>query len=186
MSLGILVEGQSDRTTIPKLLEGLRQTVRAVRVVPQGRMLNVNTMTNHIDVVTRSHRLSRVLIFIDSEGVDPDHTSEQTRRTERELNNRFPRLPINYIVVDHSIEGWLACDQSAVLQVVGGSRQLYLINDPEAHPRPARLLERLFRANGKEFRKTTHNQAIAALVDPKVIMRKSPTFKRLVSLLRRH
>lgn len=150
-------------------------------------MLDASAMVPHIEALTRAHsRLTRIFIFRDSEGIDPAETFKRTRRPERKLNSTFTRPPIKYVIVDHSLEGWLACDQSAVLQVVGGSRQLYLINDPEAHPRPARLLDRLFRANGKEFRKTTHNQAIAALVDPKVIMRKSPTFKRLVSLLRRH
>lgn len=185
MSLGVFVEGPSDRDAIRILLAKLGQTVRHVSVVRQGRMLNVDTMASQIESAVRSSpRLSRVLIFRDSEGVDPEETYEKSRGPERELNQLFTRFPINYIIVDHSIEGWLAWDIEAVHQVIGGGKYLSLISNPEANRHPATLLSRIFRANGRDFNKATHNHVLAELADTDLIFQKSPTFARLVQLLR--
>ena len=50
----------------------------------------------------------------DSEGVAPEETYDLMRPAERELRRRFPELGIDYVVVDHSIEGWLLCDARGV------------------------------------------------------------------------
>ncbi|MCH8089411.1 MAG: DUF4276 family protein [Chloroflexi bacterium] len=185
MSLAVFVEGPSDRNPIRTLLEKLGQVVRHVGVVRQGRMLNVDAMASQIEIVAHARRrLSRVLIFRDSEGIDPEETYQRSRGPERELNQLFTRFPINYIIVDHSIEGWLAWDVDAVRRVVGGGKYLSLIRNLEANPHPANLLGRVFRANGPDFDKSTHNQVLAELADIRLIARNSPTFGRLVKILR--
>lgn len=185
MSLGVIVEGPSDRKPIRTLLEKLGRTVSGVRVVRQGDMLNVPKMATYIDLLAQPrHRFDRIFIFRDSEGVDPNDTYEATREAERSLSSMFSRPEIRYVIVDHSIEGWLASDHDAVRQVLGGKREISRLNNADVHQRPADLLARVFRANRRSFDKNVHNQQIAELADTSVIAQKSPTFTRLVDLLR--
>ena len=76
MSLGVFVEGPSDKQTIPILIRKLGYRVRVhVRVVPQGDMLDVQVMRRHVEALQATQRqLKRILVFRDSEGVDVEET----------------------------------------------------------------------------------------------------------------
>ena len=89
-----------------------------------------------------------------------------------------------YIVVDHSLEGWLACDADALRKVLGRQAVLSIKGNPEDHQRPAELMHRIFRDNRKGFVKTVHNEKIAEFVKPQNILEKSPTFRRFASTLK--
>ena len=187
MSLGIFVEGPSDRQTLPSLLHKLGQRRIEVRLVKSGKMLNADAMEPHIRALIGTQRgLRRILIFRDSECTGPEETIALAREPEAELNSRIGRPPISYVIVDHSIEGWLACDKSAVFELVGGTRKHSLLNNPEADCRPAQLLTKFFDANHVRggFKKTTHNPKIAEQVNTTTIALKSPTFRQLTELLR--
>lgn len=184
MSLGIFVEGPSDRTTIPILLGKMTQETVHVRIVAQGDMLNVDEMSRQIVALKQTQPdVNKVFVFRDSEGTDPDVTYKQTLAPRAELSDKYPSLKIEYIIVDHSLEGWLLCDLVAVKQVLGSNAKVRIHGNPDNNPRPAKLLERVFKANGKEYRKTTHNQRIATLVTPKTVRASSPTFDRLINLV---
>ena len=162
IALGIFVEGPSDREPHKHLLRKLGHASIQTRVVPQGNMLDTDTMQRHIEAVLLLHQdISHVLVLRDSEGVAPEGTYELMRPAERELRARFPDLGIDYVVVDHSIEGWLLCDAEALRVVLGTRARINVPGNPDQNPRPADLMKGIFRANGKEFRKTTHNPAIA-------------------------
>ena len=88
---------------------------------------------------------------------DPNETLRRTEPVAAELNRISGRASVSYIVVDHSLEGWLACDEQALRAVLGRSARIRIRGNPEDDPRPARLLERIFRANKKDFVKTVHN-----------------------------
>ena len=184
MSLGIFVEGPSDKQTIPILIQKLdyRASIHT-RIVPQGNMLNVSRMSKHISALIRDQApLQRIVVFIDSEGVAPEQTMRRTQPTSRQLN-RESRVPVEYVVVDHSIEGWLACDTDALRHVLGPTARIRIRGNPEENLRPARLLDRVFRDNGKDFVKTIHNKRIAEHVEAPNILVKSPTFGYLRNLL---
>lgn len=186
MTLGVFVEGQSDRRTIPVLIRkvGYDAGIR-VRVVRQGDMLNLGEMSAQVTtLISTQSRLNRVLVFTDSEGVDPDETLRSTESIATRLSQVRAHVPVSYIVVDHSIEGWLACDIGALRAVLGANARIRISGNPEDHPRPARLMAQIFRANGQDFKKTVHNPKIAEHVTPRNISEKSPTFRRLVAVLR--
>jgi hypothetical protein len=185
LSLGIFVEGPSDRDSIPILLRKLGQRAVHARVTGRGDMLDVATMHRHVQALRATHRgVRRVLVFLDSEGVDPEVTLREAEGPRRELLGALRRVDLDYVVVDHSLEGWLACDEEAVRSVLGRNARLRTRVNPEDHPRPAQLMEGLFRANGKQFRKTVHNRLLAERADTTVIADRSATFRRLVDLLR--
>ena len=184
VTLGIFVEGPSDRSTIPILIckLGYRSGVHARWV--RGAMLGVSEMSNQVSALLATQPgTDRILIFIDSEGVDPARTLERTHSVSNELNRIASSVPVSYIVVDHSLEGWLACEVDAVKAVLGRNATVRIRGNPEDNPRPAKVLERVFRSNGKTFKKTVDNPKIAHQVNPEVIAQKSPTFRRLVDIL---
>lgn len=185
MSLGIFVVGRSDKDVIPILLRKLGQTVTARRVVPQGDMLNADTMETHIRLLKATRRgLTRILILMDSEGVDPEVTRQRTQPPQGELNRRIKRPQVDYVVVDHSLEGWLACDSAVLLGVLGSKARIPKQAYSEVNnPQPVRWLERVFERNGRDFRKTTHDVQLAERADVNVICQRSPTFAWLAALL---
>lgn len=183
IALAIFVEGKSDRESHKHLLRKLGNPSIQAHVVSQGDMLNVREMQNQIQAVLRLHpEISHVLVLRDSEGVDPERTRDRMRPAETELRERFPDLGIDYVVVDHSIEGWLLCDQEALKAVLGARARIDVPGNPDQNPRPANLLKRIFKDNGKEFRKTTHNPAIAEAARVETIRQCSQTFARLAGL----
>ena len=65
-------------------------------------------------------------------------------------------MPVNYVIVDHALEGWLACDIDALRVVLGPTAKIETRGNPEDNRSPAKLMERIFKANGKSYRKTVH------------------------------
>ena len=92
-------------------------------------------------------------------------------------------MPIRYAIVDHALEGWLSCDTDAVRSVLGPRATVRIRGNPENHPRPADLLSRVFRDNGRRFVKTSHDRQIAERVTPAVISARSPTFVAFIDAL---
>ncbi|MBI4340186.1 MAG: DUF4276 family protein [Chloroflexi bacterium] len=185
MSLGVMVVGQSERDSIPIILRKLGRSEKIhMRLVPQGEMLDTENISKYIvALLAQDGKTSRILLFLDAESLDPRLLQRQCLQKENELSKIGIRVPVNYIVVDHSLEGWLACDHLAVQSVIGRGAQIKYTGNPEDHPKPAQLLRRWFRAYHKEFSKTTHDPLIAKLVDPAIIAGKSPTFAYLVNIL---
>ena len=184
MSLGLFVEGQSDKDTIPILIRklGYAAGIRT-RVIPQGLMLRSDRVRPYIRALLRQHSdIDLVLICIDAEGADPDRLLKQTHQPRESLSRDFA-VPVRYAVVDHALEGWLACDPDAVRSVLGPRARVSIRSNPEDHPRPADLLERVFRDNGKRFIKTSHDRQIAEHVTPAAIAARSPTFAAFIGAL---
>ena len=184
MSLGLIVEGQSDRNTIPILARrlGYSAGIRS-RIVSRGDMLASGTISRYLTKFLRESRdVTQVIICLDAERENPNIVLESTRRTERRLNETLP-IPVSYAVVDHALEGWLACDEEAIQGVLGSRASVNIRGNPEDHPRPAELLEQVFRHNRRKFQKTRYDPQIAEHVNIKRIAAKSPTFRRFAKIL---
>lgn len=184
MSLGLFVEGQSDKDTIPILIRklGYSSGIRT-RVIPQGLMLRSNRVKTYIrTLIAQDASIDLVLICIDAEEADPDRLLRQTYEPQESLSRDFA-VPIRYAVVDHALEGWLACDSDAVRSVLGPRARVSIPGNPDDHPRPSDLLSRVFRDNGRRFVKTTHDRQIAERVTPAVIAARSPTFVAFIDAL---
>ncbi len=185
MSLGIFVEDQDDTETLKTILRKLgRGSIHRVWV-KQGDMLKVDKVASHIKTLKGLRpNVTSVLIFLDSEDADPGATKKKTRSCETALNRIYPRMKINYIIVDHSLEGWLCSDQNALRKVIGPQARISIKGNPEDNLRPAHLLRNLFKVNGRDFNEGTDNPRIAeAITDPRTIARKSPTFQYLLDTL---
>ena len=124
MTLGVFVEGPSDRQIIPILIRrlGYRAAIHT-RVVRQGDMLNSSRMSQHVEGLLRMRgQLHEILVFMDSEGVDPEETLHRTKPVSVELNRVAGRIPVRFIIVDHSLE-----DGSHVILKLSG---LLLVGTP--------------------------------------------------------
>ncbi len=185
MSLGIFVEDQDDPKSLKIILTKLGHKHIHRVWVRQGDMLKFEKVSSHIRSLSGRHPDAKViLIFLDSEDRDPTVTKKGTEGLEKTLNKAFPRVKINYIIVDHSLEGWLCSDLDALRKVLGPQAKIKLKGNPEDHPRPADLLTDVFKKNHRDFNKGRDNPRIAeAIEDPKLIAEKSPTFKYLLQTL---
>ena len=185
LSLGLIVEGQSDRDTIPILARrlGYDAGIRS-RVVSRGDMLTSDTISRYLTKFLREARdVTQVIICLDAERENPGRVLASTRQIERRLNEALP-VKVNYAVVDHALEGWLACDEEALRAVVGGPRaRISIRGNPEEHSRPAEILHRVFQDNRREFNKMRDNRRIAERASPERIAARSPTFRRFAEIL---
>ena len=184
MSLGLLVEGQSDRDTIPILARRLGYGARIrSRIVSRGQMLASNAISRYLTKFLReSSDVTQVVICLDAGRENPALVLASTRPIERRLNEMLT-VRVRYAVVDHALEGWLACDEEAIRSVLGPRARVNIRGNPEDHPTPADLLEQVFRENRRRFRKTQHDPQIAEHASPEHIAARSPTFRRFAEML---
>lgn len=182
MSLLLLVEGQSDRDVLPILVRKMLPSTR-VRAIweKRGNLMNPEKVKACIRAEkSKGTRFTKIFICVDSECTPV--TVTQGTVTEREAQLAGLRPPPRYIVVDHSLEGWLLKDLGALQKVLG--RKVVLPKGRASyHCRPHTCLAELFGRCHKDFLKTTHNPLIAQVADPERIAESSPTFaafKRLV------
>ena len=184
MSLGLYVEGRSDKDTIPILIRKLGYRLRIVtKSVNQSELMIGDKMARHLSELLRVHNdVELVVICVDSERVDPSVTKQRSLPVERRLNREFS-VPVRYAVVDHALEGWLACDEEAIQSVLGPRARVNIRGNPEDHPTPADLLDQVFRDNRRRFRKTRHDPDIAEHASPERIAAKSPTFRSFAEIV---
>lgn len=187
LSLGLFVVGQSDRDVIPLLIRklGYRGGIRD-RIIEQGEAFDAEAVSTHIRALLASHPdISKIIVCVDSECTDIEQSRKGAISTERNLVKSRAHPPVKYVIVDHSLEGWLLQDLDAVGSVLGTRAKLSLSGNPEDECRPAELLRKLFRTySSQSFKKTVHNKKIASEMNIKVLQSRSPTFAYLVEALR--
>ena len=184
MTLAIFVEGQSDKLSIPILLRKLRKTKIHIRRVPAGDMLDIEEITHHIQALS-PHKIQMAIIFRDSECTDPEDWITRSKVIETEFEQLGLKPPVRYVIVDHSLEGWLACDKAALRAVLGPDAKIPNRINPAYSCRPAEDMKKLFQHNNirTPFNEVIHNPLMAESADPKVIQKESPTFAYLMNLL---
>ena len=188
MSLGLFVEGESDLAAIPILVRklGYQSGVRA-RKMPRGDMLRFDKVRpNIINLIHRRPDIDLVIVCIDADDSAPNRLlTQEAMPVERRLNRDSAiQVPVRFTVIAHALEGWLACDETALRSVLGGSRaRVNIRGNPENHTEPADLMKQLFRDNGRVFKKTQHDPLIAERASPECIAARSPTFRRFAEII---
>ena len=87
VSLGVFVEGPSDRHTILILVRkpGYSEAIHASWV--RGNLLGYTEMSHQIEsLLARQPAVNLILVLIDSEGVDPARTLRSTESVAAHLN----------------------------------------------------------------------------------------------------
>jgi hypothetical protein len=186
MSIGLFVEGSSDKKAIPilihKILEvhGSRQKCICRNLRGKGNILNAKKIQGHWKaLLEQDSDIAKVIVCVDSD-CDPAGIQEKALEIERELNKMG--LPIRYAVVVHALEGWLAADSKALERLLG--RQVQIKRNLEEECKPAEWLENLFARRGKNFQKTRDDPRIAEHVDPREIAKHSSSFRRFCQLVK--
>jgi hypothetical protein len=186
MSIGLFVEGSSDKKAIPILIHrilevhGSRQKCICRNLRGKGNILNAKKIQGHWKALLgQDSDIAKVIVCVDSD-CDPAGTQEKALEIERELNEMG--LPVRYAVVVHALEGWLAADSKALEQVLG--RQVWIKQNPEEICKPAEFLEDIFARHGKTFQKTVHDPQIAGHAKPEEIAKHSPSFRRFCQLVK--
>lgn len=181
MSIGLFVEGKSDRDAltllIRKILEAKNQRQHVLsRQVPRSDMFSTTKMAAYFNPLFKQHNdVDKVIVCLDCECTDPAEIRKRTVDTKKRLADEFP-IPVHYIIVVHALEGWLASDEDALRHVLGKNASITVPQNMETICRPAEWLDNIFATNGKDFRKTQHNPEIAKNVDYSRIAQRSPSF----------
>lgn len=183
MSLGLFVEGKSDKDTIPKLIRKFLDTPPKIipRTIHRGEMFKSEKVKPYLEALLKQHQdVEKVIVCVDAECTDPAEIQGEVSKVERELNE--VGLPVRYGLVVHALEGWLAADSKALGQVLG--RQVRVEGNLEEVCKPAELLRDIFAQHGKSFQKTRHDPQIARHADPEEIARHSSSFRRFCQLVK--
>jgi len=184
MSLGLFVEGKSDKDALPKLIRKLflDPSPRIVpRTIHRGEMFSPQKVRLYLEALLNQHQdIEKVIVCVDSECTDPEEIWEEASKAERELNEMS--FPVKYAVVVHALEGWLAADSEALGRVLG--RQVRIRRNLEEVCKPAEFLADVFARHGKDFQKTRHDPLIAGYADPRKVAERSPSFQRFCEMVR--
>ena len=183
MTIGLFVEGKSDKDTIPilihKILKPHGVSPRVLtRKIPRGQMFDPLKVKPYAEHLLKQHPgTSKIVICVDCECTDPSDIQDKVEAAQRKLAELGLRPVPRYVVVVHALESWLAADVQA-LKRVAGMQHLRIRQNPESVCRPADLLKDVFGRAGKSFEKTRHDPRIARAADLSRIERRSPSFRR--------
>lgn len=183
MSLGLFVEGKSDKDAIPQLIRRLLDPSPGIvpRTIHRGEMFAPQKVKPYVEALLKQHQdIEKVIVCVDSECTAPEEIWEEASKVERALNEMG--LPVKYAVVVHALEGWLAADSNALGRVLG--RQVRIRRNLEEVCKPAEFLADVFARHGKGFQKTRHDPLIAGHADPNKIAERSPSFQRFCGIVR--
>ncbi len=186
MTLAFFVEGRSEKVTLPILVRKASPEHERLlfRQVPRGDMFAARKMEAYIRALLAHHRdVRKILVCVDAECTPYAELKPRTEAIERELHAKG--FPVRYILVVHSLEGWLASDSEAMAKFLGkaGIPKGYP-RDWDAVCRPAELLARLIARSGKSFHKIRDGPRLAELVSIQRLVATSPSFARFVESLR--
>jgi len=185
MSIGLFVEGKSDRDTIPKLIRKLFDTPPKIvpRAIHRGEMFKSEKVRPYVEALLKQHQdVEKVIVCVDSECTDPAEIREEVSKVERELSEIG--LPVRYAVVVRALEGWLATDPEAVRRVLGRGAEVHIERSLEEICRPAELLEGIFAQHGKNFLKFRDDPLLAEHVNPEEIAKRSSSFRQFCQLVK--
>lgn len=187
MSIGLFVEGKSDKDTIPKLIRKLFDTPPKIipRTIHRGEMFKSEKVRPYLEALLKQHQdVEKVIVCVDSECTDPAEIQREVSKVERELSEMdLPVVP-QYAVIVHALEGWLAADSGALRQILGRGAEVRIEQNLEEICRPAELLEGIFAQHGKNFLKFRDDPRLAEHVNPKEIAKHSYSFHRFCQLVR--
>lgn len=176
-----MVEGESDEKALPILI---RRTVphppgvKALNLRGRDNLLNIKRVSAVIEYNCQANRnISKVLLCIDSECTDVAETQKEVAPKEKLLRQSFPQVAPSYLIVDHSLEGWLLQDKEAIQETIGRNSKLPQYGNPEENCRPAELLQEIFEKNGNDYKKTMHAPRLAERLNIETVARASQTFR---------
>jgi hypothetical protein len=177
MLVGPVVEGESERDAIPKLLDKLEVRHRPP-LVADGKPDLLRRARAYAGLQAKSGA-THVLFCFDADS--PDGESEFRTLQQRLLSVTVPIL--GYVPV-HALEAWFLADEEALSKVIGS--RVEAVRQPEEDPLPARTLDQLFRANGRVqgYLKTQHAKRLAEAARDKRLLR-CPSYERSSGIFRR-
>ena len=190
MSLLLVIEDKRGKEPFKILVQKILNIKTDILRMQQGDMFNIRKVAGLIESHCRSHRnISKILVCRDSECTPINKTQRSCRDAEaslnRQLGHRFPAVV--YVVVDHSLEGWLASDKQALRQVLGQNANIPTNYNAEDDCRPADKLDDIFVRNGHDgYEKSRHAIRLAEACDPETILNRSDTFRYFQKAIRGH
>ena len=187
MSIGLFVEGKSDKDTIPKLIRKFLDTPPKIitRTIHRGEMFKSEKVKPYLEALLKQHQdVEKVIVCVDSECTDPAEIQREVSKVERALSRMSLPVVPRYVVVVHALEGWLAADPEALRLVLGRGAEVHIEQNLEEICKPAELLEDIFARHGKDFQKTKYDPLLAEHANPEEIAKRSSSFRRFCQLVK--
>lgn len=174
MNVLLLVEGESDRKSLPilcrKLLPPRQARLKPIRA-GRGNLSKPQALINHVKAADSlvEGGIDLVLVFVDSECTPEQQTRQDFAKPIRTLRETRIVERCKLIVVTHALETWLMADRRALQSVLGSRARIEIPGDFAADCRPKEIMKRVFRANGKSFKETVHCPELADAIEPDAI-----------------
>ena len=125
-----------------------------------------------------------VLIVLDA---DEDCPVDIARDLARRLRALRPSVPVAIVAANAAFEAWFLADLESIVGERVKGRVLIPqagdpFEDPDAVNNPKARLNALS-ANAESYKETTDQPALASMIDPEVVRRRSRSFRRLLGAL---
>jgi len=159
-TVGLIVEGKSDREALPLLVRRATGDER-LRIVPRvarrGDMFNARKVATLACEMKRTNQgLEKILVCVDCEDAPSTAVNKQGTTVRREIQALAPPISPQYVVVVHALESWTGANPEAL--------------------RPKERLRSLFRRHCREFDVMRDNRALASRASIEAIKSRNRSF----------
>lgn len=167
-TIGVVVEGPTDKAAIPELVKKCRKQVRVV-CRPCGGSI-VGRLRGIFDELYHRAGVDKLVAVCDADGNEPP---ELRSRLSRVIAGRPYRAKAELVVAVQCLEAWLLADEAAV-QRIGGKAKKF--DRPETLADPKTQLRSLLSQGGIDYNPEVARR-IAETAKASVIARRCPSFE---------
>jgi len=187
MKIALLVEGPSDKLTLPILAKKVAPGHSFVaRVLGRGNLLNAEKVFAFVEYMKgQDNAIRKVLLCVDSECTPEAELLKIVSPQETKLKRLIKSPLVMYCGVIHATEAWLAGDASALkLYLNSPNFRSSAANAVSKACKPKQALAALFDRHGREFVNTRDNPKLAQGIDVGQLIKTSQSFARFARLVR--
>jgi hypothetical protein len=175
--------GEAIRILAQKVLKSRKPPEVLRRHIKRGRIFKKpEKLAALIKSISRGKK-AKFIVCVDSECTPPQTTERNLDRCKKYLKQN--RLVVNFVVVVHTLEAWLAADEEAIRAVLKPKGSITIPTNLESECHPEEILKEIFQKNDKEFDKSWHDLEIAKKANPAKIAQRCQSLRKFQEVLLR-
>ena len=170
--IGFIVEGPSDEKVVEEICQKLQILPKVKKM---RKAMNPRKVKAFADFLL-DQNCEKVIILQDSHCSDPAKMEGNLRKRliEESLRDKIDRA-VKICIVVHAIESWLLADEEAVGDYLRS--KVRGINNPENECKPDKVLDDIFKKNGKDYLKGGEApREIAKRLSLESVIKRCPSF----------
>lgn len=175
--------GEAIRILTQKSLKSKKPPEVLRRHIKRGRIFKKPEKLAALIKSINREKKAKFIVCVDSECTPPQITERNLDRCKKYLKQK--RLVVNFVVVVHALETWLAADEEAIRTVLKPKDPIKIHTNLESECRPEELLKETFKRGGKEFNKSMHDLEIAKRANVTKIAQRCQSFRKFQEVLQK-